>query len=103
MSEIVERCCDLTQEFVRKLGQLPGVEVLTTPIINQGLVRFLDANGDHDRRTNEVIDRINKSGEAWFGPTMWHGMRVMRISLSNFRTTGKDIDRAVAAVDKALG
>ena len=87
---------------MRKLGELPGVEVLTTPIINQGLVRFLDAEGDHDARTEQVIGRINNSGEAWFGPTLWHGMRVMRISLSNFRTTGKDIDRAVAAVRRAL-
>lgn len=103
VAEIIERCCDLTQDIVRKLGELPGVEVLTTPIINQGLVRFLDPRGDHDARTEEVIDRINNSGEAWFGPTMWHGMRVMRISLSSFRTTGKDIDRAVAAVRRALG
>jgi hypothetical protein len=87
---------------VLKLGELPGVEVLTTPVINQGLVRFLDPDGDHDSRTNEIITRINASGEAWFGPTQWHGMRVMRISLSNFRTTPNDIERAVAAIKAAL-
>ena len=99
---IIERSCDLTRDIVARLGDLPGVEVLTTPVINQGLVRFLDPDGDHDGRTGEVIRRINHSGEAWFGPTMWHGMRVMRISLSNFRTTHQDIDRAVAAIEKAL-
>lgn len=102
VAEIIERCCDLTRDFVLKLGKLPGVEVLTVPIINQGLVRFLDPNGDHDSRTIEVITRINASGEAWFGPTLWNGMRVMRISLSNFRTTPDDIDRAVAAVKVAM-
>ncbi|MCH8929828.1 MAG: aspartate aminotransferase family protein, partial [Proteobacteria bacterium] len=50
----------------------------------------------------EVSKRVNASGEAWFGPTMWNDMRVMRISLSNFRTTVDDIDRAVAAVKAAL-
>ena len=87
---------------MKKLGELPGVEVLTKPIINQGLVRFLDTDGNHDARTDEIINRINQSGEAWFGGTLWNGMRVMRISLSNFRTTGQDIDRAVAAVKVAL-
>ena len=103
VAEIIERCCDLTQDLVKKLGELPGVDVLTTPIINQGLVRFLDPDGDHDGRTDEVIRRINASGEAWFGPTTWNGMRVMRVSLSNFRTTGEDIDRVIAAFKKALG
>lgn len=102
VAEMIERCCDLTRDFVSQLAKLPGVEVLTTPVINQGLVRFLDPNGDHDRRTAEVINRINAGGEAWFGPTMWHGMRVMRISLSNFRTTAEDIRRAVEAVRAAM-
>ncbi len=102
VAKMVERCCDLTRDFVLKLGELPGVEVLTTPIINQGLVRFLDPQGDHDRRTAEVITRINASGEAWFGPTVWQGKRVMRISLSNFRTTPADIERAVTAIRAAL-
>ncbi len=102
VAEMIERCCELTLDIVKKLGELPGVEVLTTPIINQGLVRFLDPAGEHDARTDEVIRRINESGEAWFGPTTWNGMRVMRISLSNFRTTVEDIDRTVAAIKAAL-
>lgn len=99
---MIERCCDLTLDFVRQLGQLQGVEVLTTPVINQGLVRFLAPDGDHDRRTDEVINRVNASGEAWFGPTVWNDMRVMRISVSNFRTTQNDINRAVAAIKAAM-
>ncbi|MDX2416674.1 MAG: aminotransferase class V-fold PLP-dependent enzyme [Xanthomonadales bacterium] len=102
VADMIERCCDLTRDFVLKLGRLPGVEVLTTPVINQGLVRFLDPDGDHDAHTDKVITRINASGEAWFGPTVWNGMRVMRISLSNFRTTPDDIERAVAAIKVAM-
>ncbi|MBT8074166.1 MAG: aspartate aminotransferase family protein, partial [Xanthomonadales bacterium] len=102
VAEMIERSCDLTREFVEKLGKIPGVEVLTQPIINQGLVRFLDPGGDHDARTDEVIARINATGEAWFGPTQWQGKRVMRISLSNFRTTGDDIERALDAIEVAM-
>lgn len=99
---LVERCCDLARELVERLGELPGVEVLAAPIVNQGLVRFLDPDGDHDTRTEAVVRRIDASGEAWFGPTTWRGMRVMRISVSNFRTTPADLDRTVAAVARAL-
>ncbi len=92
----------MTRDLVSRLGSLPGVEVLSEPIINQGLVRFLDPDGDHDARTDEIINRINEGGEAWFGPTTWRGMRVMRVSLSNFRTTAQDIDRTVEAIKTAL-
>ncbi len=102
VAEIIERCCDLTRDLVTRLGELPGVEVLSEPIINQGLVRFLDSDGDHDKRTDEVINRINEDGVAWFGPTTWRGMRVMRVSLSNFRTTAEDIDRTIAAIKVAM-
>ncbi len=102
VADMIERCCDLTDDFVQQLDKLPGVEVLTKPIINQGLVRFLDPDGDHDTRTDAVIERINASGEAWFGPTVWNGMRVMRISLSNFRTTQDDVNRAVEAIKSAM-
>lgn len=102
VAEIIERSCDLTRDLVSRLGSLPGVEVLSEPIINQGLVRFLGPDGDHDTRTDAVINRINESGEAWFGPTTWRDMRVMRVSLSNFRTTAGDIDRAFAAIKAAV-
>jgi glutamate/tyrosine decarboxylase-like PLP-dependent enzyme len=101
VADMIERCCDLTLELVSKLSEVAGVEVLSAPIINQGLVRFLDPDGDHDKRTDEVINHINESGEAWFGPTVWNGMRVMRISVTNFRTSTQDIDRAVAAIKNA--
>ncbi len=102
VAEIIERCCDLTRDLFQKLAGLPGVEVMAEPIINQGLLRFLDPGGDHGTRTDEVINRINASGEAWFGPTLWKGKRVMRVSLSNYRTTAQDIDRTVAAVKAAM-
>ena len=102
VADMIERCCDLTRNIVTKLGELPGVEVLSEPVINQGLVRFLDPGGNHDARTDEVINRINESGEAWFGPTVWKDMRVMRISVTNFRTTSHDIERAVAAIEAAM-
>ncbi len=57
---------------------------------------------DHDRRTDEVMAAINASGEAFFTGTTWRGRRCMRVSVSSWRTTVDDVDRAVAAAERAL-
>ena len=86
----------------RRSASLPGAEVVALPVINQGLVRFLADDGDDDRRTDEVIGRIQALGEAWFGGATWRGRRVMRVSVSNWRTSDADVDRTVASVRAAL-
>ena len=83
------------------IGALAG-EIVARPIINQGLVRFLAPDGDHDRRTDDVIRRIQAKGVAWFGGATWRGMRVMRISVCNWATTERHIDESVAAVREAI-
>jgi glutamate/tyrosine decarboxylase-like PLP-dependent enzyme len=103
VARLVEDCCDRTRELVGRLAELPGVEVLSAPVINQALVRFVDPAGDHDARTDAVIRRIARGGEAWFGPATWRGRRVMRISVSSWRTGPEDVERTVAAVAAALG
>jgi glutamate/tyrosine decarboxylase-like PLP-dependent enzyme len=99
---LVDRCCVHAERLVTTIGGLPGAEVVAAPIINQGLVRFLAGDGDHDRRTDEVISRIQAGGGAWFGGATWHGKRVMRVSVCNWRTTPHDVDAAVACVREAL-
>src|SRR5580704_17026433 len=75
---IVERCCDNARALTLGIGRLPGSEVLWKPVINQGLVRFLDPKGqDHDRRTDAVIAAILAGGEAFFGGVTWQGKRAM--------------------------
>ena len=64
-------------------------------VLNQVLVQF----GDDDR-TDLVIDAVQRSGECWMGGTTWHGMRLMRISVSNWSTTEADVDRSVAAIQQ---
>jgi glutamate/tyrosine decarboxylase-like PLP-dependent enzyme len=102
IAEIVDRCCRCTRRLVAEIGALPCVEVLAEPVLNQGLVRFLDPAGDNDGWTDEVIRRIQAAGVAWFGPTTWHGRRAMRISVVNWRTSDGDVDRALASVRAAL-
>jgi len=102
IAAIVERCCAHADRLVAGIGELAGAEVVARPIINQGLVRFLARDGAHDRRTDDVIRRIQANGVAWFGGATWRGMRVMRVSVCNWATTGRDIDASIAAVRQAI-
>jgi len=105
VARLVENNCDLASELVDKLGHLDGVEVLARPILNQGLVRFVDPTGmeaDHDRYTDKIISQIQKTGIVWFGGTKWNGMRVMRISVCSHRTCSNDVDIAVNVVKQVL-
>ena len=105
VAEVIDRCSRHAHEIVMGIGKLEGAEVLWEPIINQGLVRFLDPSSeqDHDRRTNEVIAAIVASGEAFFGGTTWRGKRAMRVSVCNWRTSPEDVQRSINAVAHVLG
>jgi len=107
VAELVERCCHYAHEIVTRIGALEGAAMMWEPIINQGLVRFLDARAgakeeDHDRHTDAVIANILASGEAFVGGATWRGRRVMRVSVSNWQTTGADVERTVAAAALAI-
>lgn len=107
VTELVERCCQYAHSLVMEIGSLPGAQTVWEPTINQGLVRFLDRSPnatelDHDRRTDEVIAKILKTGEAFFGGTTWRGRRAMRVSVCNWRTNADDVKRVVNAVARVL-
>lgn len=102
IADIIERCSQLACRLATEIGALDGAELLVTPQINQGLVRFLAADGRHDDHTEQVIERIQRGGAAWFGGTTWKNMRAMRISVVNWQTTDHDVTRAVHAVREAL-
>jgi glutamate/tyrosine decarboxylase-like PLP-dependent enzyme len=107
VADLIERCCGYAKAMVSRLGKLPGVEVLCTPVLNQGLVRFLDlrpnaSEQDHDRRTDEVIAAVAASGEAFLTGTTWHERRAMRVSVCNWRTSERDVDRTVRAFADVL-
>jgi glutamate/tyrosine decarboxylase-like PLP-dependent enzyme len=107
VAELVDRCCRHATTLVERIGALRGAQPMWTPIINQGLVRFCDerpgaTEHDHDARTDRVIEEILSAGEAFFGGVEWRGRRCMRISVSNWQTSDKDVARAVAAVERAI-
>ena len=108
IADMIERCCARAHAIATGIGSLKGAELVWEPLINQGLVRFPDrrpgaSDADHDRNTEEVIAKIVATGEAFFGPTTWEGKRCMRISVCNWQTSERDVERAIAAAAKVLG
>jgi glutamate/tyrosine decarboxylase-like PLP-dependent enzyme len=101
VAQLVERCCDHATRFAEKLGAEPDVEILNDVVLNQVLVRFTSPDGDHDGRTADVIRRIQQDGTCWMGGSVWKGLGVMRISVSNWSTTTEDVDRSVEAILRA--
>lgn len=77
----------------RRIGEAlasEGFEVLNRVVLNQVLVRGAD-----DAATQRVLERVQQSGTAWFGGTVWRGRPAFRISLSSFRTKDDHVDRLI--------
>ena len=55
-----------------------------------------------DQRTQEVVRRMLEDGTAWMTGSTWHEQSVLRISVSNWSTTEKDVGRSLDAVRKAV-
>jgi glutamate/tyrosine decarboxylase-like PLP-dependent enzyme len=107
VSDLIDRCCRHATALVKQIGALRGAEAVWEPVINQGLVRFCDERPgataeDHDARTDRVVEQILNDGEAFFGGVVFRGRRCMRVSVSNWQTSDRDVERAVAAVARAM-
>ena len=89
---LVERSCRLAARFAGRMLDA-GFEPLNQVVLNQVLVSFGEAE-----RTDTVIAAVQADGTCWCGPTTWHGIRAMRVSVSGWCTTEDDIDRSAAAV-----
>lgn len=99
ISELVERCCGLAKRMAERLSKGKGVRVLNDVVLNQVLVRFSDpSTRDDDAFTEQVIRLVQQDGTCWLGGTTWHGMRAMRVSVSNWSTTEEDIDLSAEAI-----
>jgi len=98
VSDLVDRCCDLTRRMVDRLCASPDVKVLNDVVLNQALIRFRD----DDETTRDVIARVQRDGTCWLGGTVWKGVAAMRISIINATTTAQDVDRSADAVLRCL-
>jgi glutamate/tyrosine decarboxylase-like PLP-dependent enzyme len=97
IADLVERTCAHARRFAHELARLPGVELLNEVVLNQVLFQF-----ESDELTDDVLRRVQESGEAWLSGTTWDGRRAIRISVSNWQTSDEDVERTVAAFASAV-
>ncbi|HET7475733.1 MAG TPA: aminotransferase class V-fold PLP-dependent enzyme [Dermatophilaceae bacterium] len=97
VAELVDRLCMRAREFASALAGLDGVQVHNDVVYTQVCVSF-----GSDARTRDVAARLLADGTAWMTPSTWHGRAVLRISVSNWRTTSADVDRTVEAIRRVL-
>jgi len=102
---MIDRSCAQCRAIVEGIGALDGVQILAQPALNQGLLRFVrpsESEEANDGFTDEIIAKINATGEAFFSGTTRRGRRAMRVSVVNWRTNEQHVKRAIAAAASVL-
>jgi glutamate/tyrosine decarboxylase-like PLP-dependent enzyme len=99
VAELVERCCACAQLMGSALAEMDGADVLNDVTLNQVLVRF---TRDGANVSDEVMHAIQDEGTCWLSGSSWEGEPVVRISVSNWRTTEDDIRRSASAIESCL-
>ncbi len=97
VAEMVDGLVARARRFADRLGSVDGVEIVNDVVFTQVCVSF-----GSDQVTREVARRLLADGTAWMTPSTWHGRTVLRISVSNHRTTDADVDASVAALIRIL-
>jgi glutamate/tyrosine decarboxylase-like PLP-dependent enzyme len=95
IAEMVERNCRQAGRFAESL-RAAGHQVLNEVVLNQVLVSF-----GTPEQTRSTIAAIQQDGTCWCGGTVWQNQTAMRISVSNWSTTGADVDQSIAAILRA--
>jgi glutamate/tyrosine decarboxylase-like PLP-dependent enzyme len=98
LAALVERNCAQARHMAERLAQHPAVRILNDVVLNQVLVRIQDPRRDADDLTRAVIAGVQREGTCWLGGTTWHGKAAMRIAVSNWSTTDRDIDHSADAI-----
>ena len=91
--EMVERHCRQAQMLARGIDGKNGIKVLTDVPLNQVLCTTTGAE-----TPVEFSARMNATGKLWFGTSVWRGKPAFRLSVSSWRTTDADIERAIAVL-----
>jgi glutamate/tyrosine decarboxylase-like PLP-dependent enzyme len=97
IADLVERTCACARRFAAGIVDVSsGAEVLNDVVLNQVLFRF-----ESDERTEEVLRRVQDSGDVWMSGTTWDGRRAIRVSVSNWQTGDDEIDLALESYRQA--
>ena len=104
VSQLIDNCCDMAQEFAKQFAELPDVRVINDVVLNQVLCRLEpESVAELDAFNTGVASRVQQKGVCWLGTTQWHGQMVLRISVSNWSTTREDVCQSMTSIRNAIG
>jgi glutamate/tyrosine decarboxylase-like PLP-dependent enzyme len=92
VADLVERSCARARALAAGVAALPGCKVLNDVVLNQVAFRFED-----DATSDAVLAAVQQSGEAWTSGTTLDGRRAIRLSVSSWQTSERDVERTIAA------
>lgn len=96
VADLVDGFCDHATAFADGIAAIEGARVLNDVVFTQVCASF----GDDDR-TRAVVDAMLADGTAWTTGSRWHDRAVVRVSVSNWSTTGDDVRAALDALGRA--
>jgi glutamate/tyrosine decarboxylase-like PLP-dependent enzyme len=92
LAELIDRSCDHARRFAEACRRA-GHHVLNEVVLNQVLVSF-----GAPEITRQVIERVQQDGTCWCGGTLWQGKTAMRISVSSWATTDREVSRSIETI-----
>lgn len=95
VQRLVEHLCRNARYFAQLLVE-QRFQIHNDIVFNQVLVSC-----DDDALTAATLKNIQTSGECWCGGSTWRGKSVIRISVCDWATTGKEVERSVRAFVQA--
>jgi glutamate/tyrosine decarboxylase-like PLP-dependent enzyme len=91
VQRLVEQLCQNARYFAQLLSA-EGFQIHNDIVFNQVLVSC-----ENDALTKAAVENIQSSGECWCGGSTWRGRTVIRISVCDWATTPKDVERSMRA------
>jgi glutamate/tyrosine decarboxylase-like PLP-dependent enzyme len=95
VATLVETLVDRARAIALGL-EASGYIVMNDVVFNQVTVRL-----DDDAQTEAALGHLQREGRAWCSGGSWLGHRVIRISVSSWRTTPADVTATIEAFDRA--
>ena len=92
VTDLIARTCAHAQAMAVFLRGA-GLEILNDVVLNQVLVRAAA-----DDLTLALIAAVQQDGTCWCGPTTWQQRPAMRISVSGWATSDRDIRQSAQAI-----
>ena len=86
----------------RAVALADGVRRLGGEVLNDVVFTQVSTSWGDDAATEAVEQALLQDGDAWMTGSHWRGRRVLRIAVSNWATDDANVERTLAALERAV-